>query len=67
MYQGISDFMDSQKSLSLKIKKQLYSILIWLVITYGMETWSLKKNEERKQLVFERKILRKIVGPMKDR
>jgi len=33
---------------------------------YGAETWPLRKLDEKKCLIFERKILRKIFGPVKD-
>ena len=37
------------------------------VITRGSETWVLKETVERKLLIIERKILRRIFGPTKDR
>jgi len=33
---------------------------------YGCETWSTTKGDEGKLLRFERKILRRIYGPMRD-
>jgi hypothetical protein len=35
------------------------------VVTYGSESWTLTIEEERVLEVFERKILRKIYGPVK--
>ena len=35
--------------------------------TYSSETWVLKESVKRKLLVTEKKILRRIVGPKKDR
>ena len=35
------------------------------VVTYGSESWTLTMEEERALGVFERKILRKIYGPVK--
>jgi hypothetical protein len=35
------------------------------VVTYASETWVLKENIIQKSLRFERKILRKIYGPVK--
>jgi hypothetical protein len=35
------------------------------VVTYACETWILKHKIEQKLMVFERKILRKIFGPIK--
>jgi len=55
------------RSLATKMKKQLHTILIRPEITYEAKAWLLRKNEERKLLVFERKMLRKIFGPVKDR
>jgi len=46
--------------ISLEIKKQLYTTLICPVVTCGAETWILRNNEERKLMVLERKILKKI-------
>jgi hypothetical protein len=37
------------------------------VVTYACETWLLKENTELKLMVFERKILRRIYGPTKER
>ncbi|PSN44284.1 hypothetical protein C0J52_12965 [Blattella germanica] len=35
------------------------------MVTYACETWTLKKKDIQKLLIFERKILRKIFGPKK--
>jgi len=35
-------------------------------VTYPSETWVLKETAVQKLLVFERKILRRIFGPMKE-
>ena len=37
------------------------------MITYACETWVLKEAIKQKLLVFERKILRRIFGPTKER
>jgi hypothetical protein len=37
------------------------------VITYASETWVLKESIKRKLLISERKLLRTIFGPTKDR
>jgi len=37
------------------------------VVTYGSELWTLTMEEERALAVFERKILRKIYGPVKEK
>ena len=36
------------------------------VVLYGCETWSLTLREERKQKVFENRVLRRIFGPRWD-
>jgi hypothetical protein len=41
--------------------------LIRPIVTYGAETWAATESELQKLLIFERKILRKIYGPVKDR
>ena len=47
-------------------KLQIYRTLVLLVVTYGSESWTLTMKEERALAVFERKILRKIYGPVKE-
>jgi hypothetical protein len=37
------------------------------VVTYGCETWVLKENIKTKLWVFERKVLRRIYGPTKEK
>jgi hypothetical protein len=57
----------TSKLLTRNIKLKLYLILIIPVVTYGAETWAETESELQKLLIFERKILRKIYGPVKDR
>ena len=38
-----------------------------LIVTYACETWVLKENIKTKPRVFERKVLRRIYGPTKER
>ena len=45
---------------------QTYRTLVRPVVTYGSESWTLTMEEERALAVFERKILRKIYGPVKE-
>jgi len=47
-------------------KLQIYSTLVRPVVTYDSESWTLTMEEERALAVFERKILRKIYGPVKE-
>jgi hypothetical protein len=37
------------------------------VVLYGCETWSLTLREEHKLRVFEKRVLRRILGPKRDR
>jgi hypothetical protein len=46
-------------------KLQIYRTLVRPVVTYGSESWTLTMVDERVLAVFERKILRKIYGPVK--
>ena len=52
------------KSLSRRTKIHLYKTLIRPVVTYGSECWTLSKNQELALLRFERRILRRIFGPV---
>jgi len=47
-------------------KLQIYRTLVRPVVTYGSESWTLSMEEERTLAVLERKILRKIYGPVKE-
>jgi hypothetical protein len=40
--------------------------LIGTVLTHGSGTWTLSKNSENALSTFERKILRRIYGPVQD-
>jgi hypothetical protein len=44
---------------------RIYKTMILPVILYGCETWSLTLREEHKLRVFENKVLRRILGPMR--
>jgi len=48
-------------------KLKLYRTVIRPIVTYASETWVLKENIIQKLLVFERKILRGIFWPTKEK
>jgi hypothetical protein len=45
---------------------RIYMTIIFPVILYGCETWSLTLREEHRLRVFENKVLRRIFGPKRD-
>ena len=55
------------KLLTKKSKLRMYQTLVRPVVTYACETWVLKENIKIKLMVFERKVLRRIYGPTKER
>jgi len=52
------------ESFDLKIK--ICRTIILPVVLYGPETWSLTLREERRLMVFEKRVLRRIFGPKRD-
>jgi hypothetical protein len=52
------------KLLTRKAKIKLCKLVILPVVTYGCETWMMNEVEEEKLRIFERKVLRKIFGPV---
>ena len=48
-------------------KLRIYKTLVRPVVTYACENWVLKENIKTKLRVFERKVLRKIYGPTKEK
>jgi hypothetical protein len=48
-------------------KSQIHRTLVRPVVTYGSESWTLTMEEERALAIFERKILRKIYGLVKEK
>jgi hypothetical protein len=47
-------------------KVRMYRTIIRPVVTHGSETWCLTANDERSLRTWERKVLRKIYGPVYD-
>jgi sorting nexin-29 len=62
-YFGLSRQMNS-RALSRKTKLTLYKALIIPVLLYGAEAWTVTQSDAAALGVFERKILRKIFGPV---
>jgi hypothetical protein len=46
-----------------KPKIKIYKTVIFLVVLYGCETWSVTLGEEHRLRVFENRVLRRIFGP----
>ena len=61
---GAESFLFRLLSKNLKIK--IYKTIIFPVVWYGCETWSLTLREERKLRVFENMVLRRIFGSRRD-
>jgi hypothetical protein len=49
-----------------KIQRLRYTELIWPVVLYGCETWSVTLREEHRLRVFENRVLRRRFGPKRD-
>jgi len=62
-----SQFLFKSRLVSKKLKMKLYWSIIRPIVTYACETWVLKETIKTKLMVFERKVLRKIFGPTKER
>jgi len=60
-------FFFKSRLVSKKSKFKLYWSTIRPIVTYGCETWVLKETMKNKLMVFERKVLRRIFGPTKER
>jgi hypothetical protein len=48
------------------LKINIYRTIIFPVVSYECETWSLTLREERRLRVFENRELRRIFGPKRD-
>jgi hypothetical protein len=52
--------------LSKNINIRIYKTIIFPVVLYGCETWSLTLREKHRLRVFENRVLRRIFGPRRD-
>jgi len=59
-------FFSSSNIRPKNLKINIYRTIILPVVLYGCEAWSLTLREERKRMVFENMVLRRIFGPGRD-
>ena len=64
-YHSVQNLLSSNL-LSKNLNIKIYKTMIFLVVLYGCETWSLTSREEQRLRVFENRVLRKIFGPKRD-
>ena len=64
-YHSVQNLLSS-RLLSKNLKIKIYRTIIFPVVLYGCETWSLKLRGERRLRVFEKRVLRRIFGPRKE-
>jgi hypothetical protein len=57
----------SSRLISKNLKIKIYKTVILPVVLYGYETWSLTLGEEHRLRVFEKRVLRKIFGPKREK
>jgi hypothetical protein len=60
-YWCLSEVMKNKK-ISMHIKKKLYEVAILPCLTYGCQTWSLRKKDERRLAIQQRKMERSMLG-----
>ena len=53
--------------MSKKLRLRLTNIITDKVLTYTSETWALTKRDRKQLNVFERKVYRRILGPIYDK
>ena len=60
-YHSVQNLMSSLLPRNTKIK--IHRTIIFRVVLYGCETWSLTLREQRRLRVFENRVLKRIFGP----
>ena len=55
-----------KRSISRKTKIRMYTTIVRPVVLYGCEAWALSQTLEKRLLVFENSVLRRIIGPVFD-
>jgi len=61
-YHSVKNLLSSSL-LSKNLWIKIYGTIILPVVLYGCETWSLTLREERRLMVFDNRVLRRIFGP----
>jgi len=59
-------FLKIKTYLSKKLKLRLKNTIINKTLTYASETWTLTKRDRKQLNIFERKLHRRILGPVYD-
>jgi hypothetical protein len=54
------------KNISKKLKLRLKNTIIYKTLTYASETWTITKRDRKQLNIFERKVYRRILGPVYD-
>jgi hypothetical protein len=64
-YYSVQNLLSS-RLLSKNLKIKIYRTIVFPVVLYGCENWSLTFREERRLRVFENRVLRRVLGPTRD-
>jgi hypothetical protein len=64
-YYSVKNLLSS-RLISKNLKIKIYKTVIFPVVLYGCETWSLTLREEQRLRVFENSVLRRILGPKRE-
>lgn len=54
------------KEVKRSTKAKIYQTLLRPAVLYGCETWTMSKEDQQRLLTFERKVLRRIYGPLQN-